>query len=167
MMTGIRLLIYLGVAIMFLGSYIILSDALDLSFDSYATFGVFVCAIGITISFVGFLGKDKANSTEIAEKTMLEDEGKDAMSYHNVAAKVALESTKKFRGNRAMGFVLMFVGIIVLAPIILFPVIGSCCNWPDVSSFIGFLGVILSSPISLLGMICLTFGVLFRKLSSQ
>jgi len=165
--TGIRLLIYLGVAFMFLGSYTILSGVLDLSFDSYSTFGVFVCAIGITISFVGFLGKDSERSTKIPEKEMPDDEGRDAMSYQNVAARVALENTRKFRGNRAIGFVLMFIGIIIVAPLLIFPFMGSCCNWPDVVSFFVFLGTILSLPITLLGLICLTFGLMFRRLSSQ
>ena len=166
MMTGIRLMIYLGVAFLLLGVYIIISDALGLTPTVISAFGVFLCAIGITIAFVGFLGKDgESPASEITEKTILEGQGGDPMSHLKVAATVSVEKTKKFRGNRAIGFVLMFVGVIVIAPLIIISTVLSCCNWPDIGSFFGQLGLMLSSPISILGMICLSFGLMFRKLS--
>src|SRR5881628_1091109 len=97
---------YLGVAVMLLGSYIILGDALSLTPSIVAALGGFIFSIGLIMSFVGFKGKDK--ETILVEMTRADSElGKNPLGYLNAATERVMDKEKKANGNRAIGFVLI------------------------------------------------------------
>lgn len=163
MISGERLLIFLGVAFMLHGTYIILVDAIAQSLNPLTALGGFISATGLIISYVGLKGRDKA-----AEKLGLvvpELAGKHPLAHHAALAEGNVQNQKNSGGNRAIGFVLVSVGSFIVTFAGLLPIflitIYNCCGWPD----IGFLLLLLISPLSMLGIICLSFGMAFRRIA--
>jgi hypothetical protein len=161
MITGERLLIYLGVSFMLIGAYTIVGDALSLTPSIVAALGGFIFSIGLIMSYVGFMGKDK-------EKVIAQvSSAGNPLGFLNAAIDeigINDDGKRKADGNRAIGFVLIAIGVFLLSFMVGFPFLFFCCAFPDVISLFGVLGMLFASPLALLGMVCLSFGLSFRRL---
>ena len=158
-------MMYLGVALMLLGSYIIISDAVDLTPSVVAALGGFIFSIGLIMSYVGYKGKEKD------EKILPRTTGGSALNvkhplgYLGAASEANVENQKKSSGNKALGFVLISIGVFILSLTVAIPFSFNCCYFLDIILLLGFLlfGLVLS-PLSIFGIICLSFGIFFRRI---
>ncbi|AFU58010.1 hypothetical protein Ngar_c10680 [Candidatus Nitrososphaera gargensis Ga9.2] len=169
MISGEKLLIYLGVVLMLHGTYIILYDATAQSLNPLTTMGCFFSATGLIIAYVGLKGRDK-----VAEKlgfAMPELVEKHPLAYHAALAESNVQNQKNSSGNKAIGFILISVGTFMVTLTGLFPLslnlLSSCCGWPDPSAIFSFLLLLLVSPLSTFGIICLSFGITFRRIAHR
>ena len=161
MITGEKLMVYLGVALMLLGAYIILSDALSLTPNIVTALGGFVFSMGLIMSYVGYKGKDREEVVpEMARVS--ESSGKHSLGYLSASTERSIENQRKSSGYRALGFVLSSIGIFVLGTLVGVPLIYSCCNFDTLRLFGLFL-----NPLGIFGIVCLSFGMFFRKMSHR
>jgi hypothetical protein len=161
MITGERLMIYLGVALMLLGAYTILGDALSLTPSIVSALGGFVFSIGLIMSYVG----SKARGTPLPEIEV--ELGSDPLGHLRATAESGEDKQKKRGGNRAFGLILISVGAFILLPTFGLVSFFFCCTFSDIASFLGVLGLLFASPLSMLGIICLSFGIAFHRLISS
>jgi hypothetical protein len=163
MITGEKLMIYLGVSLILLGMYAILAEAIGVAaLGLQSAFGGFISAIGIIMSFVGLKGKE-----EKPEIAVQETEPRNPLGHLGAASEISIQSKRKSSGNRAFGFVLISVGAFTFAltsgiPLVFFLI---CCAF-DIAN-IGFISGFLLTPLFLLGIICLSFGIMFRRLKHR
>lgn len=150
---------------MLLGSYIIIADAVALTPSVVAALGGFIFSIGLIMSFVGYKGKEKEEEILPNPIGGSEPNVKHPLSYLGAETEGTIENRKKSSGNKALGFVLISIGIVILAWMVALPLFFNCCYFPDIILLLGFLlfGLLLS-PLSILGIICLSFGIFFRRI---
>jgi len=143
---------------MVLGAYIIIGDAISLPGSVVTALGGFLFSMGLIMSYVGFKGKDKGVGVlpEIARGSGVNS--KHALGFLEGTTETSIESEKKSSGNRALGFILISIGIFTLAVMFGFPSFFNCCYFPEFS----FLFNLFLSPIFIFGITCLAFGIFFR-----